>query len=86
MKSTNIFTFLVKYSSFVETVIKVVKSLFFPLKQSIYFSDHPENTGKSSIENKLMSILVESAIKFDNVYLNKLMTIYFNFIDTQFAK
>ena len=33
-----------------------------------------------------MSILVESAIKFDNVDLNKLMAIHLNFIGTQCVK
>ena len=80
------FTSLVKYSSIVETVIEVVESLIFPFKQSIYFSDHPDNAGERSTEKELMSVLVESAIKFKNVDLNKLMANYLNFIDTQYAK
>ena len=85
-KVQNAFISLVKNSVFVETVIEVVESLIFPYRQSIYFSHHPDNAGESLTEKELMSILVESAIKFDNMDLNKLMTIYLNFIDTQYAK
>ena len=64
----------------------MVETVIFPFKQSILFFDHLDNTGENSIEKELMSILVESAIKFDNVDLNKLMAIYLNFIVTQYAK
>ena len=85
-KVQNSFISLVNHSAFVETIIEVAESLIFPFKQSIYFSYHPDNAGESLTENELMSILVESAIKFDNMDLNKLMTIYLNFIHTQYAK
>ena len=85
-KVQNAFISLVKSSAFVETVIEVVESLIFPFKQSIYFSYHPDNAGERLTEKELMNVLVESAIKFDNMDLNKLMTIYLNFIDTQYAK
>ena len=85
-KVQNTFTSLVKNSTIAETVIEVVESLIFAFKQSIYFSDHPDNAGESLTEKELMNVLVESVIKFDSVDLNKLMTIYLDFIETQYPK
>ena len=79
-------TSLVKWSTFVDTANEVVESLIFFYKQSILFFDHPDNAREISIEKELMSILVESTIKFDNVDLNKLMAIHLNFIGTQCVK
>ena len=77
---------LVKDSSSVEPIIEVIETLLFPFKQSVYFSEHPKNAGKSSTEKDLMKVLVDGAIKFHNVDLNKRLTIYLNFVDTPEAQ
>ena len=80
------FIHLVNVSAHIEPVIEIVESLLFPFKQSIYFTDHPEDAGKSSTEKELMKVLVNAAIKFQNVDLNKVIKIYLNFVDTPEAQ
>ena len=80
------FIHLVNVSSHIEPVIEIVESLLFPFKQSIYFTDHPEDAGKSSTEKELMKVLVNAAIKFQNADLNKVIKIYFNSVDTSEAQ
>ena len=80
------FIHLVNVSSHIEPVIEIVESLLFPFKQSIYFTDHPEDAGKSSTEKELMKVLVNAAIKFQNADLNKVIKIYFNSVDTPEAQ
>ena len=80
------FIHLVNVSAHIELVAQVVESLLFPFKQSIYFTDHPEDAGKSSTEKELMKVLVNAAIKFQNADLDKVIKIYLNFVDTPEAK
>ena len=80
------FVHIVNDSAHIEPVIKIVESLLFPFKQSIYFSDNPEDAGKSSIEKKLMKVLVNVAIKFQNVDLDNAIKTYLNFVDTSEAQ
>ena len=80
------FVHLVNDSAHIEPVVKIVETLLFPFKQSIYISDIPEDAGKGSIEKELMKVLVNAAIKFQNVDLDNAIKIYINFVDTPEAQ